>query len=279
MNLKGLFTSLVKTASTVAKQKAPTLLTTAGIGLGAYTVYKVAKKAPEAKEKASTAREQASVQGLTPMQTRVAVAKATIPVYVEPICTGVAAVGCIIASDVVVNRRLTKTTGELASVTAGYLALQDKFANYKKTAEEVLGESKKKDLDRKAIERQMEKSKSDETNPITPVFRDDGDKQLCYDVWSDRYFRASVDDLRKAENKINLMLFANDEASLNDWYSEIGLPETQSADGWGWTARKCALNGGIELEIGCCMSPNNTPCASIDFSSLIPLWEIVQSRK
>jgi hypothetical protein len=266
-------TQLSNAVGACTVNKAPTILTSMGLCLGAATVYFAVKKTPEANKRREKAVSEALKRGDSKPVVIWKAFKAMAPVYALPMVTGVLAGACIIGSDIIVNKRLTKTTGELATVTAGYLALQDKFTNYKKTAEEVLGESKKKDLDRKAIERQMENSKADENNPITPNYRDDGDKQLCYDVWSDRYFRASVDDLRKAENKVNLMLFANDEVTLNDWYSEIGLPTINSAEGWGWTARKCALKGGIDLDIGCCMSPNNTPCASVDFSSVIPLWD------
>lgn len=276
MNLKSLISNLVGTVGKFCTSNSPTLLTVAGLGFGATTVVLTAKKAPEAKIKKEEVIRKAKKENKGKLETAWEVTKATTPVYIWPIVTGVAAGACIVSSDIIVNKRLTKTAADLASVTAGYFALQNKFNDYKKTADEVIGEAKRKDLDRKAIERQQENSEQKEENAYPAKLQDEGDKQLCYDVWSDRYFRASVDDLRKAENKVNLMLFANDEATLNDWYEEVGLPSIQSAEGWGWTASACALKGGIDLDIGCCLSPNNTPCASVDFSTLLPLWK---SRK
>lgn len=274
MNLGMIFSNLFKNVGTFTKTNAPTLLTGTGLALGATTVVLVAKKSPEAKKRKEKALIKAQAEGKTKLATTVDVVKAVAPVYALPIATGLAAGGCIIASDIVVNKRLTTATRDLAAVTAGYAALQDKFNNYKETAKEVLGENKKKDLDRKAEERAMERSEAKEEDAEIVNFGDDGDKMLCYDRFSDRYFRASMDQLRKAENKMNLFIYSNDSANINDWYDILGIRNIKPGCDWGWTSESIIFKNGIDLDsaLTCTLSPTNTPCTCVDFDTLVPMW-------
>lgn len=267
MNVKSLFTEVTKTVIKFCNKNASSLLTAGGIALGGATVVIVAKKAPEAKERKEAAIKKAKDEGKSKAATAVDVVKATLPVYAPAIGTGALSVTCLVASNKI-------SADRLAAMTAAYGVVQDKLDNYKKTAQEVLGETKAADLDRKAIERKMEDSKADEEKPEIPKNPDEGEKQLCYDVWSDRYFRASADDLRKAENRLNLQLFNgfDEPVTLNDWYDEIGLNQIPAANGWGWTAKSVGLKGGIDFQPQCVMSPNGVPCIGVDFDSLEPLW-------
>lgn len=271
INVKGFVNGLVKTVFAVSKEKAPELLTATGLILGAGTVYIVAKKAPEAKERKDEALENAKEAEKGTVGTAVEVAKATLPVYAPAILTGAASAACFIASNRI-------SASRLATMTAAYSLVSEKFENYKKTAQEVLGEAKSSDLDRKAIERKMAESKSDEEKPVETTTQYIGDKYLYYDVFSDRYFRAMPDDLRNAENKLNLRLFNDDEVELNDWYSEIGLNRVKVAEGWGWTAQSVALKGGIDFKTIAVLTPSGGTCSGIDFDTLEPLWSARKRR-
>lgn len=265
MNIKGFFTSLLKTVVRVGSDNAPELLTAAGLVTGAATVYIVAKKAPEAKVRKEEAIEKAQDEEKSAVGTAVEVVKATVPVYVPAIITGGISATCFIASNRI-------SASRLATMTAAYSLISDKFDNYKKTVQEVLGETKSADLDRKAIERKMADSEADEEKPVDVRTQYVGDKYLYYDVFSDRYFRAMPDDLRDIENKLNLKLFANDEVELNDWYMELGLNRIKVAEGWGWTAQSVALKGGIDFQTIAVLTPNGGTCVGIDFDTLEPLW-------
>ena len=282
MNIKSMLSNAISTVWAGCKKKAPTLLTTAGLGLGAYTVYKVAKKAPEAKEKASTARKKASEEGLTPVQTKVAVAKAVLPVYAEPIATGVAAAGCIIASDVVANKRLTRTTGELASSVAMVGALQNRLKNYEETAEEVLGKNKAEDLKRKSYEKLMEKSEKKPEEAKVIASSDPNVPQLFYDTFIEDYYRSSVRDINKAINDINILVHneyldggLEDYVGPNDFYSLIGLKTPKANEAWVFSSRKCFTCGdlGIEAVVGqtSVVAPNGESALVIDFTKNLAL--------
>ena len=267
MNIKGLFNSATKVVLQYCKTNSPKLLTGLGLGLGTGTAIYIYKKSPEVHKRKEQALAKAQEEGLGKVATAVEVAKATTPVMWPAYVMGGAAAGCFIASNKI-------SADRLATMTAAYGVLQDKLENYKQTAKEVLGDTKAADLDRKAIERKMEQSEADEEKPDIPKYQDEGEKQLCYDVWSDRYFRASADDLRRAENKCNLALFNgfDEPVTLNDWYDAIGIPTIKTADGWGWTAKSVGLKGGIDFVPQCVISPNNVPAIGVDFDTLEPLW-------
>jgi len=273
MNIKNLINSASRIVLRYCQDNAPKLLTGLGLGLGAGTVYIVYKKSPEAHERKEEAVAKAKSEGKGTVGTAVEVVKATAPVMWPAYATGAASAACLIASNKI-------SADRLATMTAAYGVLQDKFQNYKETAKEVLGDTKASDLDRKSIERKMEKSKADEEKPEVQQYPDEGEKQLCYDVWSDRYFRASADDLRRAENKCNLALFNgfDEPVTLNDWYDAIGIPQIPAAKGWGWTAQSVGLKGGIDFVPQCVMSPNNIPAIGVDFDTLEPLWSARMRR-
>ena len=83
---------------------------------------------------------------------------------------------------------------------------------------------------------------------------------LCYDMTSGRYFQSTIEDIKRAENRINYELIHYMSASLSMFYEEIGLPPTSHSDSVGWN-----MNNHIEVEFSTTMSSDNRPCIAIDF--------------
>lgn len=57
---------------------------------------------------------------------------------------------------------------------------------------------------------------------------------ICYDVHSDRTFISNMEKIRKAENDIGRQCINDDNASLNDLYSKLGLKRIANGDDLGW---------------------------------------------
>ena len=57
---------------------------------------------------------------------------------------------------------------------------------------------------------------------------------ICYDVHSDRTFISNMEKIRKAENDIGRQCINDDNASLNDLYSKLGLKRISTGDEVGW---------------------------------------------
>lgn len=279
MNLKGFLTGALEAAGNMLKGKAPTILTGTGLVAGAATVVLVAKKAPEAKEKKDEVLKKAAEENYSKGKTVWEVTKAVAPVYAAPIATGTVAAGCIIASDVIVNKRLTKTTKDLASATAGCLAIKQQLDNYKETTKEVLGDTKAADLDRKAAERQMKESDAKEEEAKDLKYTNEGDKTLVYDHYVDDYYKSSLPDLLKVVNKLALRAQGSIDGKIpfTDWYDEIGYkltPEQRDIyEGWGFVVSPHSPEDTLGFDYTATLSPNDTPCLEIEFNNLVPLWK------
>lgn len=88
-----------------------------------------------------------------------------------------------------------------------------------------------------------------------------GDGQvLCLDGLTGRYFMSTMEDLKRAENKINHIINTHMGASLSEFYDEIGLAPTAYSDEVGWNPDQL-----IELKISTTMSQDNRPCMVVDF--------------
>jgi hypothetical protein len=87
-----------------------------------------------------------------------------------------------------------------------------------------------------------------------------GQKQLCYDAWTDRYFHSTMEDLKKAQNDLNHRILSDNYASLSDFYSLIGLPPTQGSDDIGWNVDKL-----LEINFTTCISPDQIPAIAMDY--------------
>jgi Family of unknown function (DUF6353) len=83
---------------------------------------------------------------------------------------------------------------------------------------------------------------------------------LCFDMLTGRYFQSTVEEIKRAENKINHDLVNFMSASLSDFYDEIGLPPTSYTDSVGWN-----MNNRMEVQFSTVMSSDNRPCIAIDF--------------
>jgi Family of unknown function (DUF6353) len=85
---------------------------------------------------------------------------------------------------------------------------------------------------------------------------------LCFDMSSGRYFQSTVEEIKRAENKINFNLVNYMHSSLSEFYDEIGLPPTSYSDTVGWN-----LNNKLEVRISTVLSTDNRPCLAIDFAN------------
>lgn len=85
---------------------------------------------------------------------------------------------------------------------------------------------------------------------------------LCYDSYSDRYFESEMQTLRKSENEINFQIIHEMYASLNDFYSAIGLAQIPVGDEVGWTNDRK-----FDLKITTTLSKDDKPCLTMSFGA------------
>jgi hypothetical protein len=170
--------------------------------------------------------------------------------YLPPVATGVLTVTSIVVANKISSKKIAALT-----VAAGI-------------SERALNEYKEKVIERLGA-RQDEKIRDEvaqdrvTNNPPTSgeVIMVGTGQVLCYDMLTGRYFNSSVEDIKRAENKVNYELIHFMSCSLSHFYDEIGLPPTPYTDSVGWN-----LNNNMEVKFSTVMSEDNRPCIAIDFS-------------
>lgn len=160
------------------------------------------------------------------------VVKEVAVLYLPATLMGAASIAAFISANTVSVKRLTATSAALT-------ATEEAFRTYKNKVIEQIGEKKAAEVIAKIAEDKVKKNppKVDE-NDTTPgampvIITGDGDS-MCYDEYTGRYFKGSIDKLRRIETLLNQRLIQEDFISLNDMYDEIGLAPVKVGEDLGW---------------------------------------------
>lgn len=83
-----------------------------------------------------------------------------------------------------------------------------------------------------------------------------------YEAWSGRYFLSDINYIKKIENDLNKLLRIEMWVSVNDIYSELGIPRSDCGTNLGWHAND---RNEIEFEFDCQMDENDIPYTILRF--------------
>lgn len=171
------------------------------------------------------------------------------PLYIPAATIGTSTIGCIVGA----NQLASKKAAALAAAAGiSERALQE----YKDKVVEKLGETKAIAVRDAIAQDHVDKHP---VNTREVILAGTGEV-LCFDITSGRYFQSSVEEIKKAENKINFEIVNHMYASLSQFYEEIGLPPTGFSDDVGFnTDNRC------EVSFTTTMSSDDRPCIAIDF--------------
>lgn len=234
----------------------PEILIGCGIVGFVSTVVLVAKEAPIAKEKLEELHEHLAEvdEELSKPQIIFEEFKAVAPVYAPAAITGTVSIACILGSYKIGNKRT-------AALATAYELTQSRFIDYQDKVKETLGEKKEAKVRKEIAQDKVN------VNPPSPeitgagneVVMTDG-KSLFYDPYGGRYFRSSVEEVRRAEKVIAERLITEMYVPLNDLYYELGLSNTKGGDDLGFN-----VNDGIEIVFNSCVAPDMTPCMVLEY--------------
>jgi hypothetical protein len=177
--------------------------------------------------------------------------KMTWRLYIPAVLTGAATITAIIFANKIASKKIA------ALAIAGGLsdrALQE----YKEKVASRWGENKARGIHDEIAQDRVD------GNPVggrEVILAGSGDV-LCFDMLTGRYFTSSIEEIKRAENKINHELNNFMSASLTEFYDEIGLPATTYSDSVGWNG-----NNQVEVIFSTTMSSDNRPCIAIDFAN------------
>lgn len=230
----------------LARQKAPELLTAIGITAGATTTVLAVRATPEALRCIEKKKKETGHKKLTAKQT----VEAAWKCYIPAAATGALSVTCLIGACTVNGRR------NAALATAASIA-ETSLREYRSKVVETLGEKKEEAILTAVDKDRIEKNPPPENSEALPPAQN-GLQVLCYDSMFGRYFWSDVETLKQAANRLNFEMNNMSEPyiSLNEFYSEIGLDPVAVGDELGWRCDK----GLIELHFTSQLVNGHTPC-------------------
>ena len=205
---------LVGTSKRFLKRNSATILTcVGGVGVVATAVLAV-KATPKALQVIEQAKEEKG-EGLTKLE----IVKTAGPSYIPAIITGAATLTCIFGANVL-NKR------QQAAVMSAYALLDRSYKEYRNKVGELYGEEVDTHIKQKIAEDNYKEADVSVAS----------DKKLFYDMFSERYFESTKEDVLAAQYEINKKISLWGGASVNDFYELLDIPTIESGDALGWSS-------------------------------------------
>lgn len=243
--------ALVNTAKSKVVKHGPVILTAIGIAGWGTTVVLAVKETP----KALRLIEDAEYEKGEPL-TAVEKVKAGYKPYISAAVMATASTACLIGACKV-------SAGRTAALATAYQLSTTALKDYKEQVVEVVGEKKEQVVRDKVAENKI---KEDPVSNSQIVFTGRG-KTRCYDVTSGRYFESDKSFIEKVINKLNQRMLGGEMyISLNEFYTDIGLPHIPIGDNIGWNTDAI-----IEPHFSSQLDDTDTPVLVLDYL-VAPRW-------
>lgn len=239
--------NLVSNTRQFANKHSPEILTGIGIAGMITTTVLAVRATPKALELLEEKKNEDWVDELSLLE----VVKTAWKPYVPAAVTGIASVACLIgASSVNAKRNAALATAYKLSETA--------LTEYREKVIETIGEKKEKTVRDKVAEERVKK------NPVSKseVIVTNNGTTLCFDPISARYFKSSIDKIKRAENELNKQMLhdISGYVSLNEFYDELGLDHTSVGDDLGWNVDRL-----IDISFSSQLNDNGEPSVVLDY--------------
>lgn len=248
MNKKDVAKFILRVRKGVSRN-APALLTGMGIAGMYAAVGQAVVATPKAVRLIEQRKEELWVDELTPVETVKTVWKCYIPTAIS--CA--VSTACIIGANSVHGKRN-------AALMTAYKLSETALTDYKEQVVETLGEKKEKVISEKVAQKQVEKNPPS-NNEVIPT---KAGNTLCMDSLCNRYFYSDIDFLHRAMASFNrdIVTDIGMRASLNDFYSKIGLSPSDVGDYIGWNID----DGELEVKPVPHLMEDNTVVVHIGFN-------------
>lgn len=245
---------VTKSVSSTIHKNSPQILTALGVGGLLTTMILTVKATIQAKDiydnEVIFRRADKAYKGLDPLIEPKEVIALTWQSYIPPVIMGLTTAVCIVGA----NSINLKRSAALASI---YSFTETALREYQSKVVETIGEKKESDI-REAIV--QDKLNANPVNDRSVVITGKGD-YLCYDTYSSRYFRSTVEHLQRCEIAFNQQLLRDGWVGINEFYYEIGLEPIPTGDKIGWIGTQALM----ELKFTSKLATNDEPCLAIDF--------------
>lgn len=216
------------------KRSSPTILTCVSvIGVVATTVMAV-KATPKALRiiEENTGYDH---DGFISSPSKTEIIQLTWQCYIPAALVGLSTITCIVGINALSKRNQ-------ASLTSAYALLNESYQRYRKAANTVYGE----DADSK-IKAQMAKDtyvSADGYSVYSADLDPESEKILCYDLYSQRYFTATMAAVLNAQYHVNRNLCLRGDTTINEFYEFLGVDKIDHGDEIGWSMDEL-MEGGV----------------------------------
>lgn len=197
---------------TFVKRNASTILTCLG-GAGVVVTAVMSVKATPKAMKLIEQAEQEKGEDLTKLETVTTAG----PAYIPAAAVGVASIVCIFGANVL-NKR------QQASLVSAYAFLDQSYKEYKSKVTELYGQEAQDNISK-------ELAKDRYPEELEP---EDG-KELFYEEFSGRYFESTVEDILKAQYRLNQELSMRGCVTLNDYFEYLNIDFIDGGEYIGWS--------------------------------------------
>lgn len=170
--------------------------------------------------------------------------------YIPPVATGVLTIACVVGANQVGGRRA-------AVAAAAYSISERSFEEYRSKVVEKMGDKPERALRDEIAQDRINDNPMHEGNLVVVG----GGDVLCYEMYTGRYFRSSVETLKKAVNEVNFEINANNYACLTDFYNHINIPKTEISDDVGWNSDKL-----MDIDIHGVVADDGQPAVAFSYS-------------
>lgn len=168
--------------------------------------------------------------------------------YIPPVVVGAGTVSAIILANRIGTRRA-------AAMAAAYTISEKAYTEYREKVVEKLGETKEQEVRDEIAQQRV--NANPPNNEIIIV--DNGDV-LFLESYTGRYFKSSMETVKKALNDTNYQMYSDMYASLGDFQQRIGLPRTALSEEVGWT-----VEDKIDIEFSATLTEDQRPCIVMNY--------------
>lgn len=160
---------------------------------------------------------------------------------------------CIVGSQVIAHN-------QYGALMAAYMLGQDKLKMFESKAVKLMGEDQTGEL--KAAVAQQRVLMRPITSSSGYIIDTGNGNTLCLDAMSGRYFKSSVEALRRAENDVNSQVNDDWSATLNEFYQYLGLEPIKLGDDLGWNTENL-----LHLMFDSALTSSGEPVLVLDYET------------
>lgn len=156
--------------------------------------------------------------------------KKVVPIYVPPIIVGASTAFCI-SGIYLLNRK------QQASLYSAYMLAENAYRTYKNKVIELYGEEMHQNIIESIAKEKAEKRYISAPSVCQNArfdFIDESEERLFYDLYSDRYFEATFEQVLLAEYHLNRNYILRGDTSVNEFYEFLGINEINNGFSLGW---------------------------------------------